>query len=191
MTGRKRLSDILPNNADRERLEKAWAAAKAADDYKPIPTGMYRCAVIGGGLFNASTGTPGYELTLEVLDGQYAGRRVWHKMWLTEAAIDWSKSKLKKLQLDELEKLHRPPPEGTVVEAKVRLKRNDNGIEYNDVRGFDVVAVEPPVPDPYAPTEDQTSPDATSCDSGGFDCKDGVQKDLPGMTRGRGAYDET
>src|SRR5262249_47247698 len=69
MAERKRLSDILLNG-ERDRLEKAWSTTKAADDLKPLPSGEYRCRIARGELFKARGGTPGYKLTLEVLDGE-------------------------------------------------------------------------------------------------------------------------
>src|SRR3954467_9138550 len=102
MAERKKLSDILMNS-ERERLERTWGATKAADDLKPIPSGEYRCRVINGELFNSKSGTPGYKLTLEVLDGDQAGRRVWHDVWLSEAALSMAKRDLNKLGIDRPE----------------------------------------------------------------------------------------
>src|SRR5512135_3817 len=151
MAERKRLSDILMNS-ERERLERTWSTVKAADDLKPIPSGEYRCRIVNGELFNAKSGTPGYKLTLEVLDGEHAGRRVWHDVWLSEAALAMAKRDLGKLGIVRPEQLERPLPDGITVAAKVALRRNDDGTEFNRVVRFDAVAVEPLAPEPFAPT---------------------------------------
>ena len=38
MNERKKLADILLNS-DRDRLDRAWSTAKAAEDLKPLPAG--------------------------------------------------------------------------------------------------------------------------------------------------------
>lgn len=179
MAERKRLSDILLNS-DRERLEKVWTVTKAADDLKPIPSGDYRCRILSGELFNARSGTPGYKLTLEVLDGEHTGRRVWHDVWLSEAALSMAKRDLGKLGIEQPEQLERPLPDGIIVKARVALRRNDDGTEFNRVSHFDVVAVEPPTPEPFAPVDAGDDPDgktAGTVDEDGFDWRTGGQRD--------------
>jgi hypothetical protein len=176
MGERKKLSDILLNS-DRERLERTWSTTKPADDLKPIPAGDYRCRVTSGELFTSKSGTPGYKLTLEVLDGEHAGRRVWHDVWLTEAALAMAKRDLAKLGIDRPEQLERPLPEGIIISARVALKRNDDGTEYNRVVRFDFVAVEPPALEPFAPGKDE--PDAKpgeTTDTDDFDWSTGAQR---------------
>src|SRR5512135_2137919 len=129
MAGRKQLSDILLNS-ERERLERTWSTVKAADDLKPIPSGEYRCRVVNGELFNAKSGTPGYKLTLEVLDGEHAGRRVWHDIWLSDAALALAKRDLCKLGVEHPSQLEQSLPGGIVVVAKVALRRGDDRAEF-------------------------------------------------------------
>ena len=145
MAERKKLSDILLNN-ERDRIAGIWASAKPADDLKPIPSGEYRCRVIDGALFNAKGGTPGYKLTLEVREGEHAGRRLWHDIWLSEAAISLAKRDLGKLGVSSLDQLERPLPEGIIVVAKVALRRGDSGEEFNRITRFEVAGIEPPAP---------------------------------------------
>lgn len=174
MSGRKRLSDILLNS-DRERLEAAWRTTEAAADLAPLPAGEYRCRVASGELFSARSGTPGFKLTLEVLDGEHAGRRVWINIWLSEAALSMAKRDLAKLGIDTPEQLERPLPEGIVVSARVALRRDDGGAEHNRVTRFDVVAVEPPAVDPFAPRLEAESEAGSTLDADGFDWRNGEQ----------------
>jgi hypothetical protein len=180
MSGRKRLSDILVNS-ERERLERAWTATKAADDLTPLPSGEYRCRVVNGELFNARSGTPGYKLTLEVLDGEHVGRRAWHDVWLSEAALPMAKRDLAKLGIHSPAQLERPLPEGIVVAARIALRRDDDGREYNRVTRFGTVGFEPPAPDAFAP-ESEEAPDtseASSLDTDGFNWRNGQQEGVP------------
>jgi Protein of unknown function (DUF669) len=173
MAERKRLSDILLNS-ERDQLEKAWSTTQAAADLKPLPAGEYRCRIINGELFNSQRGTPGYKLTLEVLDGEHAGRRVWHDIWLSDAALALAKRDLCKLGVEHPSQLEQSLPGGIVVSAKVALRRGDDRAEFNRVTRFDVVAVEPLAPEPFAPQDDDAKPDTTDAD--GFDWSTGAQR---------------
>jgi hypothetical protein len=189
MPERKKLSDIL-QNSERDRIAGIWQTVKPADDLKPIPSGEYRCRIIDGVFFNARAGTPGCKLTLQVLDGEHAGRRLWHDNWLSEAAVSIAKRDLGKLGVTSLEQLERPLPEGIIVAAKVALRRGDNGEEFNRITRFDVVAVEPPAPEPYAPkTISETDPEQNEdeLDEGGFNWRNGEQQDLTASSQGQGA----
>ena len=116
---RKRLTDILLNS-QKDQLERSWSTVKAADDQKPIPSGEYRCRVVNGELFTSrSKSTPGFKITLEVLDGEHVGRRVWHDVWLSEAALAMAKRDLTKLGIEHPSQLERPLPEGIIIAAKV------------------------------------------------------------------------
>ena len=173
MSERKRLSDILLNS-ERDRLSAAWQAAKPADDLKPIPSGEYRCRIIDGSLFNARSGTAGYKLTLEVLEGEHAGRRLWHDIWLSEAAVSLAKRDLGKLGVSDPEQLERPLPDGIVIDARVALRRGDSGEEFNRVTRFDVVGIEPAEPEPFAPGAGPCETSTTDAD--GFDWTTGRQE---------------
>ena len=172
MIERKKLADILLNS-DRDKLGRIWESTKAADDLKPLPSGEYRCSIASGELFNAKSGTPGYKLKLVVLEGEHADRVVWHDVWLSEAALPMAKRDLGKLGVTSLEQLERPLPEGIVVAAKVALRKNDDGTEYNRVNRLDVVGIEPPEPEPFAPSHEPE--DGSTADAAGFDWAKGQQ----------------
>jgi hypothetical protein len=185
MIERKKLADIL-RNADREKLGRIWKTTKAAGDLKPLPSGEYRCSVASGELFNAKSGKPGYKHKLVVLDGEHSDRLIWCDIWLSEAALPMAKRDLGKLGVTGLEQLERPLPDGIIVNAKVALRRNDDGTEYNRVVRLDVVAIETPEPEPFAPKPDGNG----TVDQQGFDWRDGEQKDAPTSGRRRGAYSQ-
>lgn len=54
-----------------------------------------------------------------------------------------------------LDQLERPLPAGIIVKAKVALRRNDDGNEFNRITRFEVIAVEPPETDPYSSDEEE------------------------------------
>jgi hypothetical protein len=191
MSERKRLTDIL-SGTDREKLGRIWETTQAADGLKPLPSGEYCCRVINGELFNSKSGTPGYKLTLEVLDSDYAGRFLWWDCWLSEAALPLAKRDLGKLGITNPEQLEQPLPVGIIVAAKVALRCNDYDKRgYNQVSRFDVIAIEPPEPEPFAPTSDCKAGNGVidHCDEDDFDWGTGeqTQKDPPALHRGRGA----
>jgi hypothetical protein len=150
---RKRLSEILGASAVGGDFRGRWHATDAAQEFDPLPPGTYLLRVIGGDLFNAPRkGTPGYRLTLEVAEGEYEGRRLWHDVWLSEAALPLAKRDLAKLGITDPAQLETPPPSGILIRARVALRHDDDGGEHNRLVRFEAAGVEPP--DPFAPDGD-------------------------------------
>ncbi|MDB5294891.1 MAG: hypothetical protein JWO31_874, partial [Phycisphaerales bacterium] len=148
---RKRLSDVLNGAAD--TLRTAWDGTAAAADLAALPAGTYVARVVGGELSAARSGTPGYKLTFRVLDGPHAGRRFWHDVWLTPAALPMAKRDLGKLGVTSLEQLERPLPPGIRCRVQLALRREDDGREHNRVRSFDVVAIDGVEDDDFPPPD--------------------------------------
>ena len=148
-----KLSDIL-NNGNGEQLRRQWDDTEAAEDFAPLPSGEYVARIIGGELFTGRTNaTPGYKLTFKVFDGDHAGRQFWHDIWLTPAALPMAKRDLGKLGVTSLDQLEQPLPAGIRCAVKLVLRRDDGGTEYNRVRRFDVLDMEEPERDSFAPAE--------------------------------------
>ena len=153
MTNPTRLSDILKQ--DREALAKAFDEADEAEDFEPLPPGTYIARIVKGELATArTTDTPSYKLTFRVLDGEHGGRQLWHDIWLTPAAIAMAKRDLGKLGVTSLGQLEQPLPQGLRCEVKLALRRDDDGNQYNRVRRFDVIGVDEPEQDPFAPDDE-------------------------------------
>ena len=151
-----KLSDIL-NNGDGERIRRKWNETEAADEFGPLPPGEYVAHIIDGDLEQSrSKGTPGYKLEFKVIEGEHSGRHFWHDVWLTEAALPQAKRDLGKLGVTDLSQLEQPLPRFIRVTAKVVLRRDDDGAEYNRVRRFDVVGLDEPEKDEFAPADDVT-----------------------------------
>ena len=153
---RRKLSDIL-HGSDRDRIQSAWDSTEAAEEFKPLPSGEYNAEIERGELFNTKTkGTAGYKLTFKVLDGDYAGRKFWHELWLTEAALPMTKRDLAKLGVESLDQLELPLPLGIRCLVRLVLRTDDDGNEFNRVRTLTVTGIEPPEDDPYAPATTPT-----------------------------------
>jgi hypothetical protein len=157
---RKSLSDIL-RNGEREGLARAWGETEAAEELgSPLSAGDYTCHLVAADPFNARTGTPGVKLAFKVIEGEHAGRRVWHDCWLTEAALPQTKRDLGQIGVNRLEQLESPLPPGIRCAVHVALRRDDDGNAFNRVKTFTVVGIDSPPVDPFAPS-DPTGPEPT------------------------------
>jgi hypothetical protein len=155
---RQKLSDIL-RNGDKESLQRSWDETEEADEFGPLPPGEYIARVVSGEFFTSKTNsTPGYKLAFKVLEGDYTGRQFWHDLWLTPAALPMAKRDLGKLGVKRLEQLEQPLPPGIRCKVKLTLRRDDDGTEYNRVRTFEVIAVDQPERDAFAPAEQEGGP---------------------------------
>jgi hypothetical protein len=143
---RKRLTEVL--NAT---VLDQWEQTDAAPEMSPLPKGEYTAAVESGALFNAKSGTAGYKLAFLVTEpAEYKGRKLWHDVWLTPAALPMAKRDLAKLGVTQPDQLERPIPEGIIVRLRVALRTGDDGREFNVVTRFDVVSIDPP-DEPFSP----------------------------------------
>ncbi len=153
MNERKRLVDILAD-AQRKSIAAAWSTTTAAAEFAPLPKGEYQCVAVAAELFTAKSGTAGYKITFEIAEGEYRGRKVWHDIWLTPAALPLAKRDLAKLGITALDQLESPLPARYLCRVKVALRSSDGGVERNRVVAFECVGVE--AADPFAPLHTQS-----------------------------------
>jgi hypothetical protein len=139
MTPRKNLADVL--GGARADLARQFEETEVAGDLAPLPRGTYRCRVTGGELVTSKSGTPGFALTFTVDDGEHRGRRLWHNVWLTPAAMPMAKRDLGKLGVTSLDQLDRPLPAGFVCDVAVVVRADDDGTERNRVVTFGAAEV--------------------------------------------------
>lgn len=166
---RKSLSDIL-RAGDRDKLASAWHTTEAAQDLAPLPPGDYIATIESGEPFASKTkGTGGYKLVFRIVEGEHTGRRFWHDVWLTEAALSMTKRDLAKIGVSSLDQLERPLPQGIVCTVKLVLRRDDDGTEFNRVKRFDVLRIESPTPDPFAPRDANDTPSTNGEGAGDID----------------------
>ncbi|MEN0109292.1 MAG: hypothetical protein AAF805_01085 [Planctomycetota bacterium] len=166
-----KLSDILSAGGyGGDDFSGRWQSTDAADDYRPLPAGEYVAAVERGELTTVGQrSTPSYKLSFRVVEGpgrstEHADRLFWHDVWLTPAALPQAKRDLAKLGVSDPSQLERTIPPGIVCRVRLALRRDDDGAERNRVVRFDVLRVEKPEADPYAPPcadlDAEGSPDA-------------------------------
>jgi hypothetical protein len=151
VTERKKLSDIL-SEPQRKKLFGDWANVKAAPDFGIIPKGTYSARLIGGSLRTAKTTTPSYHLVFQIAEGEYAGRKLYYDIWLTDAAKPQAKRDFSKLEITDPERQLDSPPPCLRVRLTVVVRQDDDGIERNRIQHF--VVIGPETTDPFAPGEE-------------------------------------
>jgi len=150
---RKRLSDIL-SEGEQKSIFGNWNQVKAAPDFGQLVTpALYTCRILDGRLDTSSRkNTPGYTLEFQIIEGEFKDRHLWHTLWFTERALPGTKRDLEKLGITDPEnQLHQPLPRWIICAVRVIIELDDKSNEVNRVRSFDVLRVEPPEPEPFAP----------------------------------------
>jgi hypothetical protein len=133
-----------------------WRSTDAADEFGPLPAGEYVAVIDRGELTTVGAkGTPSYKLTFRIVEGDLTGRLCWHDVWLTPAAIPQAKRDLGKLGVTDPKQLDAPIPRGVICKVRLALRRDDDGVERNRVQRFDVLRIETPEADPYAPQDEK------------------------------------
>ncbi|MBC8355096.1 MAG: DUF669 domain-containing protein [Planctomycetes bacterium] len=161
-----KLTDILGNGGGFDDFRDQWDNTEAADEFGPLPSGEYVAHIVNGELEQSrSKSTPGYKLDFKVIEGDHAGRHFWHDVWLTAAALPQAKRDLGKIGVTDLAQLEQPLPRFIRVKAKVVLRRDDDGTENSRVRRFDVLGIDEPEKDEFAPDDDTTEAGDNSTDN--------------------------
>jgi hypothetical protein len=144
-----------------------------------LPSGRYKAFIADGKLANSKTNkTPSYKLAFEVIEPvAFAGRKVFHDLWLTPKALPATKRDLAKLRIVTPEQLHQAPPTGVITDVKVALRTADDGTQFNRVAAFQVIGEGTPS-GALAPDADELDDDAgegDTRDADGFDWQSGEQ----------------
>lgn len=166
---RQTVDDILGGGSDDFNWDDTVAAS---DDFDPIPSGVYRCLLTNGRLSTARTGTRSYKLEFSVLDGDHAGRKLWHDAWFTRNAKTFTKRDLEKVGFTSQKALEHPPRSGYVVDVKVALRTENDGRQSNKVLGFKVVVEAPPPGTLDADDEGNCSRNIDNAEAGSADLDD-------------------
>jgi len=68
---------------------------KKDNEFKPLPKGRYLCVLENCTIEKSPTkGTPYLAMTCTILKGEYANRKIWHKVWFSEKAYDMAAQQL-------------------------------------------------------------------------------------------------
>lgn len=145
-----KLSDIL--NGHGGNFDDVWNSAEAAGEFGPVPRGEYICHATKGELEKSTIkGTPGYKIEFTIIEGDFKGRKVWHDCWITPAAMPQTKRDLGKLGIKSLAQTEQTLPRWFRCKVTVVLRKDDDAIERNKVRSFEVIGIDKPEADPFAP----------------------------------------
>jgi hypothetical protein len=174
---RPRLDDILTGGGD--DFNRLWDETAAADEFEPLPSGRYKCLLADGKLAESKAKrTPSYKLVFEVIEpAAFAGRKVFHDLWLTPKALAATKRDLAKLRIVTRQQLDQAPPTGIIADIKVALQTANDGTEFNRVAAFKVIGEGTP-PGTLEPDADELADDegeGDARDDGNFDWRTGVQ----------------
>ena len=153
-TPRKPLAGILPGGGGDNDIFDRFDTAEAADDFGPLPKGVYVALAVAGRLDKARTGTDGYTVEFRVIEGAYTGRRLWMTKYFTPAALPYTKRDLAKLGINNKATLHQPFPANRLVcKLTVVRRKDDDGVEKNEIKNLEVLRVQEPTADPFAPPD--------------------------------------
>ena len=163
-----KLSDILHGNGG--DFNDRWNNTEAAGDFGPVPRGVYVCHATRGELESSrSKSTPGYKIEFTILDGDFAGRKLWHDCWLTPAALPQAKRDLLKLGITSPAQMEQPLPKWIRCNVTTVVRRDDDGIERNKVQTFDAVGIDQPEADAFAPKPPGDTPEPNGGADTSFD----------------------
>lgn len=128
--------------------------------FTPLPNGEYPVIITESEMKPTKAGDGEYlQLTLEVVEGQFKGRKMWDRLNLKNpnaTAVEIAQRALSQicravnhLNLQDTVELHHKP-----LIAKVAVSSN-NGYESNDVKEYKAYGGAATAPTPVAPTEAQ------------------------------------
>ena len=151
-----RLTDLLAGGGG--NFSEIWNSTTAADEFGPVPQGVYVCHITRGTLGESrQKKTPAYKLEFTVIEGSHIGRRLWLDLWLTPLALPASKRDLAKIGITEPDQMTQSLPRGIRCRVTVVVRTGDDGIPRNRVTSFDFVALDALEEDPFAPMEPDSS----------------------------------
>lgn len=75
-------------------IELDFTGVEATSGGGPVAEGEYRCIVDQAKETTSNAGTPGVEVALKIVGGDFDGRFVWDRIWFTAKAMGMAKWKL-------------------------------------------------------------------------------------------------
>lgn len=151
------MTDYLSQFDDGADDLKAFDGARVPE---PLPGGVYAARTVRGEFTPAEKDAGGrvvkaarYRITFEVLQPEaHAGKTVRRTWTFSEKAIGYARRDLALFGLDSGAKLLQPFPAETTFVCKLTVahKREEDGREFNDVKGISVLKTEPHAPNPFA-----------------------------------------
>ena len=109
-------------------------SADAETSAGAIPPGKYRARLIDGALDKARTGTPCFGLKWELTDGEYQGRHLISRHWLSAKAIGRTKGDLLALGIGGEHLRGAASLPDVMAELKITHRADDDGDLYQEIR---------------------------------------------------------
>lgn len=154
MQERKKLSEIVSGSSGGGNwINGNWGDIAPAPEFGPIPPGIYIGHLIEKRPDVARTGTGTIKLVFAISEGDHKGRRLWYDVWLTDKNKANAVRDFQKLGIQGKDQIDAPLPANKRIRCKldVKLKRNDSGDEFNELRTFTVIGVDDVEAEPFAP----------------------------------------
>jgi hypothetical protein len=133
------LDDILGPEA--EEFNASWDSVKPAPGNGDLPAGKYK-ALVADGFPDESKRkrTACYRIVFEVLEPrEFAGRRIYHDVWLTPKNRDYAKRDLAKIRVCNRSDLDKSPPLGQIALLSYAIEQFDDGRSFGKVTNFEVI----------------------------------------------------
>jgi hypothetical protein len=126
------------------------SSVEPSRSFEPLPEGKYEAVITESEMKDTRAGNGRYlALTLEVVGGDHAGRRLWDRLNLenpNDKAVDIAKATLSAicralgiLKPKDSTELHNKP-----LVVRVALRRDENGETRNDIKGYESSAASTP-----------------------------------------------
>lgn len=126
------------------------SSVEPSRSFEPLPEGKYEAVITESEMKETRAGNGRYlALTLEIVGGDHAGRRLWDRLNLenpNEKAVDIAKATLSAicralgiLKPKDSAELHNKP-----LVVRVALRRDENGETRNDIKGYESAASSKP-----------------------------------------------
>jgi hypothetical protein len=105
---------------------------EAAPDHEALANGVYEAEPTKIEIFHAKSGTPGIKIHWRIVAGEFTGRRIWQDLWLSPAALPFTKRVLAELRMPSPDS---PIPDGIVCAVQVVRKVSETtGVLFNEVK---------------------------------------------------------
>lgn len=137
--------------------------------FQPLPAGVYTTLIVDSDVKPTKSGGTQAIFTLQVVDGPFAGRKVFARLNVRNASAEAERigqAQLSALchaagvlQLQDTSQLH-----GKVVRAKVTVRKDETGQygDSNDVKAFEAVGGAQPMAQAHAPAAAPAAPAAAA-----------------------------
>jgi hypothetical protein len=119
-------------------------ATQPAAEFSPVPAGVYIARVLRGEVCQTKAGADAYRIRFEIVEGEHRGKMVIRTWTFSERALPYTKRDLAQFGLTTAAQLLAPFPEPGreyLVRLVVALQRGDDGVERNDVKRIELLAV--------------------------------------------------